>query len=146
MTSPLLPLALRRALLRLGGVKLGAMVWGLKSCWLEAPEISIGTGAAIAAGCWFEGNGRIEIGRDCLIGPEVLILTSTHALGADGEIARKSEARDVRIGDGCWLGARVMIMPGLNIGAGAIVAAGAVVTRDCDAGGFYAGVPARRIR
>ncbi|MHB1570667.1 MAG: acyltransferase [Solirubrobacteraceae bacterium] len=127
-------------------MKLGAMVWGLKTCWLEAPEISIGSGAAVSAGCWFEGNGRIEIGCDCLIGPEVLILTSTHAFGPDGEIARKSEARNVRIGDGSWLGARVMIMPGLTIGAGAVVAAGAVVTRDCDAGGLYAGVPARRLR
>jgi maltose O-acetyltransferase len=146
VTSPLLPLALRRALLRLGGVKLGAMVWGLKHCWLEAPRISIGTGSSISAGCWFEGNGRIEIGRDCLLGPEVLILTSIHALGSGGEIARKSEARDVRVGDGCWLGARVMIMPGLNIGAGVVLAAGAVVTKDCESGGLYAGVPARRLR
>jgi maltose O-acetyltransferase len=146
VTSPLFPLAVRRTLLRLGGVKLGPMVWGLKHCWLEAPEISIGTGSSIAAGAWLEGNGRIEIGRDCLLGPEVLILTSIHALASDGEITRKSEARDVRVGDGCWLGARVMILPGLTIGDGAVVAAGAVVTKDCEAGGLYGGVPAKRLR
>jgi maltose O-acetyltransferase len=145
-TSPLFPLALRRALLRLGGVKLGAMVWGLKHCWLEAPQISIGTGSSIAAGCWLEGNGRIEIGPNCLLGPEVLILTSIHALGPDGGITRRSEVRDVRIGDGTWLGARAMIMPGVNIGAGVVVAAGAVVTKDCESGGLYAGVPARKLR
>jgi maltose O-acetyltransferase len=146
VTSPLLPLAVRRSLLRLGGVKLGAMVWGLKHCWLEAPQISIGTGSSIAAGCWLEGNGRIEIGCNCLLGPEVLILTSIHPLGPDGEIGRKSEARDVRIGDGSWLAARVMIMPGVTIGAGVVVAAGAVVTKDCEAGGLYAGIPAKRLR
>jgi maltose O-acetyltransferase len=146
VTSPLLPLAVRRALLRLGGVKLGAMVWGLKHCWLEAPQISIGTGSSIAAGCWLEGNGRIEIGRNCLLGPEVLILTSIHPLGPEDEISRKSEPRDVHIGDGSWLGARAMIMPGVNIGAGVVVAAGAVVTKDCQDGGLYAGLPAKRLR
>jgi maltose O-acetyltransferase len=93
-----------------------------------------------------EGNGRIEIGPNCLLGPEVLILTSIHALGPDGGITRRSEARDVRIGDGTWLGARAMIMPGVNIGAGVVVAAGAVVTKDCESGGLYAGVPARKLR
>jgi maltose O-acetyltransferase len=143
VTSPLLPLALRRALLRLGGVKLGAMIWGLERCWFQAPQISIGSGSYINAGCWFEGSGRIEIGRDCLLGPEVLILTSTHARDSGGDVARVSEAGQVRVGDGCWLGARAMLMPGVSIGAGTVVAAGAVVTRDCEAGGLYAGVPAR---
>lgn len=146
VTSPLLPLAVRRTLLRLGGVKLGAMVWGLKHCWLEAPDISIGTGSSIAAGCWLEGNGRIEIGHNCLLGPEVLILTSIHSFGPDGDIGRISEPRDVRIGDGSWLGARALIMPGVRIGAGVVVAAGAVVTRDCEAGGLYGGVPAKKLR
>ena len=146
VTSPLLPLAVRRALLRLGGVKLGAMIWGLERCWFQAPQITIGTGSFINAGCWFEGRGRIEIGQDCLLGPEVLILTSRHAFGSGGDVARESESGAVWIGDGCWLGARAMVLPGLSIGARAVVAAGAVVTRDCDAGGLYAGVPARRLR
>jgi acetyltransferase-like isoleucine patch superfamily enzyme len=76
VTSPLLPLAVRRTLLRLGGVQLGKMIWGLQRCYLESDQISIGDGAAVNGGCWFEGHGRIEIGSDCFIGPEVMIVTS----------------------------------------------------------------------
>jgi maltose O-acetyltransferase len=103
-------------------------------------------GSFINAGCWFEGNGRIDIGCNCMMGPKVMVLTSIHALGSEGGVARQSEPRDVTIGDGCWLGARAMVMPGVTIGPGVVVAAGAVVTEDCDPGGLYAGVPARRLR
>ena len=145
-TSPLLPLALRRALLRLSGVKLGALVYGLERCYFGSPNVTIGTGSYVNAGCWFEGAGEIEIGDDCLFGPQVLVLTSIHALSADGEIARQSERLKVSIGDGCWIGAGAMILPGVSNGEGAVVAGGAVVTGDCEPGGLYGGVPARRIR
>jgi acetyltransferase-like isoleucine patch superfamily enzyme len=108
--------------------------------------VSIGTGSYVNGGCWFEGTGKIEVGENCLFGPEVLILTSTHALGPDGEIARAPKSRPVTIGDGSWIGARAMVLPGVTIGAGAVIAAGAVVTEDCEPGGVYGGTPARRIR
>jgi maltose O-acetyltransferase len=145
-TSPILPLALRRALLRLGGVKLGAMIWGLDRCWFQSPQITIGTGSYVNAGCWFEGVGRITLGDNCLLGPQVMILTSTHAVGDSGEVARAVQSRNVRVGDGCWIGARATIMPGVTIGAGTLIAAAAVVTKDCEAGTVYAGVPARRLK
>jgi maltose O-acetyltransferase len=145
-TSPLLPLPVRRALLRLGGVKLGAMVSGLDRCYFGSPNVSIGTGSYINAGLWVEGAGQVEIGGDCMFGPQVLILTSTHAVGPDAEISRRSEFHGVRIEDGCWICARAVIQPGVTIGAGAIVAAGAVVTADCEPGGMYGGVPAQRLR
>ena len=146
VTSPLLPLTVRRNLLRAGGVRLGPLVTGLERCWFESGQVTVEAGAYVNAGCWFEGHGRIVIGRDCLLGPEVMILTSTHAFGPDGEVARESSFRDVSIGERCWLGARAMVLPGVSIGAGTVVAAGAVVTRDCEAGARYAGVPARRLR
>lgn len=145
-TSPLLPLMIRRTLLRLGGVQLGAVIRGLDLCRFESEHISIGDGAYVNAGCWFEGHGRIDIGRDTLIGPEVMIVTSTHAYGPRGEVSRTPEYRDVQVGDRCWLGARVTVLPGVIIGEGTVIAAGAVVTKDCDPGALYAGVPARRIR
>jgi maltose O-acetyltransferase len=52
----------------------------------------------------------------------------------------------VRIGDRCWIGARATILPGVSIGDGTVVAAGAVVTKDCEPDALYAGVPARRLR
>ncbi len=122
------------------------MVWGLERCWFESRHVSIGTGSYVNAGCWFEGTGAIEVGDNCLFGPEVLVLTSTHALGADGVIGRATESRPVSIGDGAWIGARATILPGVTIGAGAVIAAGAIVSADCDSGGVYGGVPARRLR
>lgn len=146
VTSPLLPLVARRTLLRLGGVRFGPVVWGLERCWFESEQVSIGAGSGVNAGCWFEGHGPIVIGRDCFIGPEVMIVTSVHLISAEGQVAREANYREVRIGDNCWLGARVMLLPGVTIGAGTIVAAGAVVTKDCEPGAVYAGVPARRLR
>ena len=145
-TSPLLPLPVRRTLLRIGGIKLGALVYGLVHCYFASANVSIGTAAFVNTGCLFEGDGHIAIGNDCMLGPQVTILTSTHPVGSSGEIAREPETHDVRIEDGCWICARATILPGVRIGAGAIVAAGAVVTSDCDPGGLYAGVPARRVR
>ena len=145
-TSRLLPLVVRRTLLRIGGVKLGALVQGLKHCYFESPNVTIGTGSAFNSECWFEGSGHIQIGNDCMFGPQVLVLTSTHAVGSDGQVARENKPLDVHIEDGCWICARATILGGVRIGAGAIVAAGAVVTSDCEPGGFYAGVPARRVR
>lgn len=146
VTSPLLPSVLRRALLRLGGVHIGDKVWGLERCWFESGHVRIGTGSGVNAGCWFEGAGRIEVGENVGLGPEVMILTSTHGIAPGGAVRRRQEYLDVRIGDGAWIGARATILPGVTIGAGALIAAGAVVTKDCEPGGLYGGVPARRLR
>jgi len=145
-TSMFLPLAVRRTLLRLGGVRLGPVVWGVERCWFESEHVTIGAGSGVNARCWFEGHGPIIVGRDCLVGPEVMILTSIHEIDGDGQVAREASYRGVHIHDQVWIGARALIMPGVTIGEGAIVAAGAVVTKDCEPGGVYGGVPARRIR
>jgi maltose O-acetyltransferase len=145
-TSTLLPTAVRRALLRLGGVKLGAVIWGLERCYFESENVSIGPGCAVNAECWFEGHGRIVIGRDCLFGSQVMILTSDHAIDPDGQVSRSATYGEVHIKDRCWIGTRVMIMPGVTIGEGTVIGAGALVTKDCDPGAVYVGVPAKRVR
>ena len=55
-------------------------------------------------------------------------------------------AEPVNIGAGSWLGANVTVLPGVNIGNGAVVAAGSVVIRDCVSHGLYAGVPAKLVK
>jgi maltose O-acetyltransferase len=145
-TSTLLPTPVRRALLRLGGVELGPVVWGLERCYFESEHVSIGAGSAINAECWFEGHGRIVIGRDVLFGSQVMVLTSNHDISPEGEVARQVTYGEVHIGDRCWIGTRVMIMPGVTIGEGTVIGAGALVTKDCEPGAVYIGVPARRVR
>jgi maltose O-acetyltransferase len=145
-TSTLFPTAVRRALLRLGGVELGAVIWGLERCYFESEHVSIGPGCAVNAECWFEGHGRIVIGRDVLFGSQVMILTSDHGISPAGEVARHATYGEVHIGDRCWIGTRAMIMPGVTIGEGTVIGAGALVTKDCEPGAIYVGVPARRVR
>ena len=145
-TSSLLPLAARRGLLRLAGLQIGAQVTGLKRCGFETKRISIGDGSFVNVGCWFEGAGRVDIGRNVFLGPQVMVITSVHEIDVDGLAARMPAPGQVTIGDGCWLGARATILPGVTIGEGTIIGAGAVVTKDCKPGAVYAGVPARRIR
>jgi maltose O-acetyltransferase len=145
-TSIMLPLAVRRILLRLGGVRLGSEIWGLDRCYFESEHVSLGNGTMVNTGCWFEGHGPIVIGRDSFLGPQVMIITSVHEFGPSGEVARRPSYREVRIGDRCWIGARATVLPGVSIGDGTVVAAGAVVTKDCEPDALYAGVPARRLR
>jgi maltose O-acetyltransferase len=52
----------------------------------------------------------------------------------------------VTIEDGCWIGANATVLPGVRIAGGTVIAAGAVVTRDCEPNSLYAGVPATRIK
>jgi maltose O-acetyltransferase len=141
-----LPLSLRRGLLRLAGIQIGAKVTGLKQCGFQSKHVSIGDGSFVNAGCQFEGFGRIDIGRDVFLGPQVMILTSTHEIDEDGEVNRTPAVRPVHIGDRCWLGARATVLPGVSIGEGTVIGAGAVVTRDCKPGALYVGVPARQVR
>ncbi len=75
-----------------------------------------------------------------------MILTSVHEIAEDGQVARMPVPSRVCIGDRCRLGARATIMPGVTVGEGTIIGAGAVVTRDCEPGAVYVGVPARRMR
>lgn len=85
---------------------------------------------------------EVTIGAGCAISWDVVILDRDyHALGAAGE-----QCRAVTIGDGVWIGCRAMVLKGVTIGAGAVVAAGAVVTGDVAPRALVAGNPARVVR
>lgn len=58
----------------------------------------------------------------------------------------KAYSGDVVVEDGCWLGGNVTVLPGVTIKKGCIVGAGAVVTKDTEPDGLYAGIPAKRIK
>lgn len=78
------------------------------------------------------------------MGPSVLVTAANYRFN-DGQpvTSQAMDEADVVIGDDVWLGARVMVMPGVTIGDGAIIAAGAVVTKDIPAFAIAAGVPAK---
>ncbi|GAB2456305.1 acyltransferase [Xylanimonas ulmi] len=114
-------------------------------------RVSVGAGAQIGASCslWAgDSTGRIVIGDHALFAPDVFVTASNYDFDAvPGPVmaAPKREA-DVTIGANTWLGARVVVLPGVSIGDGSVVAAGSVVTKDLPPGVLAAGVPARVIR
>jgi acetyltransferase-like isoleucine patch superfamily enzyme len=113
-------------------------------------SIEVVEGAHLSLGGGYANNGaaivcfkEITIGRDVAIGPEVFIRDSdSHVISGSG----RSSTEPIRIGDRVWIGARAVILKGVTIGDGAIVAAGSVVTKDVAPGTLVAGVPAKFIR
>lgn len=93
-------------------------------------------------------RGPLKIGRDVLMGPECVILTTNHNFSKRESPIRLqgSTSKPVLIGDDVWIGQRVMIMPGVNIGNGAIIGAGAVVTKDVPPYTIVGGAPAKVIK
>ena len=114
---------------------------------LKEENISIGAGTAINNRTIFAGRGGITIGDNVLVGYETIIMTSTWNF-QDPDVPIKLQGittKPVVIGNDVWLGARVIIVPGVTIGDGAVVGAGAVVTKDVPPYTVVAGVPARKI-
>jgi maltose O-acetyltransferase len=137
----------RAAALRLAGVEIGpgTVIGGrFTIAGPGRPErnVTIGASGWINAGCYFDASDRIEIGDDVAIGQQVLVLTQSHHMGPARRRAADLFTAPVSIGDGCWIGARATILPGVTIGAGSVVAAGALVRSDVPGDTVVAGVPA----
>lgn len=110
--------------------------------------IALGDDVGIPRDITLDGRGGIEIGDGTMIGFESIILTATH-VSEDKDIPIRKQGMfcaPVKIGRNVWTGARVIIMPGITIGDGAIIAANSVVTEDIPPNTIYGGVPARFIR
>ncbi len=110
-------------------------------------RITLGRGVHVGERCYLwagDSTGRIRIGDDVLLAPEVFITASNYGTAAGRPIATQPRREaDVVIGDDVWLGARVVVLPGVTIGDGAVVGAGSVVTKDVPANAIAVGVPAR---
>jgi acetyltransferase-like isoleucine patch superfamily enzyme len=110
-------------------------------------EMILGSDVWIGQSCFLHSAGGIRIGDHVGIAPHVRILTSTHEeAGRQPVIFGGLEFAEVVIEDGCDLGVGTVILPGVTVGEGSIVGAGAVVTRDVAPYSVYAGVPARKLR
>ena len=88
----------------------------------------------------------VTIGDNVMIGPNTLITTVNHPLNAKERRNHMAIATPVTIGNDVWIGGNVTILPGVNIGDKAVIAAGAVVTKDVPANTVAGGVPARVIK
>ena len=107
-------------------------------------NIHVGENVFINSGCKMQDQGGIYIGDDVLIGHNGCLLTLNHEM--DPEFRADMHPQPIHIEDKAWLGSNVTVLPGVRIGKGAVVAAGAVVTKDVAPNTVVAGVPAKLIR
>lgn len=105
-------------------------------------NIEIGAGSIIGDNCLIDGRCGVSIGENVNLSSEVRIWTLQHDM-QDADFC--SVGGSVKIGDRAWISSNVIILPSVTVGEGAVIAAGAVVTRDCEPYTVYGGVPAKKI-
>lgn len=107
-------------------------------------NLKIGKGVFINSGVMFTDLGGIELADNVLVGPNATIISVNHPL--DPQRRHEVEMKPVLVEENAWLGANSTILPSVKVGKNAVVAAGAVVTKDVPANTVVAGVPARVIK
>jgi acetyltransferase-like isoleucine patch superfamily enzyme len=91
-----------------------------------------------------DGHNQLHIGRDVMIGPYCYFTDANHGKAPGSSVkSQPLQLASLIIEDEAWIGAHVVILPGVRIGKGAVIGAGAVVTRDVPAGAISCGVPSR---
>jgi len=133
----------RKFFFKISGVKIGRKSKLHTGCIFFNPSgIKIGQGTIIGYQTFLDGRAPLKIGNYVDIASEVMIYNSEH--NVHSEDMRPIE-EPVEIGDYVFIGPRAIILPGIKIGQGAVVAAGAVVTKDVPEKTIVAGVPAKII-
>jgi putative colanic acid biosynthesis acetyltransferase WcaF len=117
-------------------ISLGVEMW-------MGQRLAIGARSSIGQRCYIDARGGVRVDSDVSISREAALLTATH-IPDDPDYA--AELAPVHLERRCWIGMRSLVMPGVNVGEGAVVAAGALVTSDVERYTIVAGVPAKVLR
>lgn len=135
---------IRIGFLRIVGAQIGAHVFVGRNCDIRKPKnIRIGNHTVINPKVLLDGRGGLlRIGNNVDIALESIIWTESHDPHDDNH---KTINYSTTIEDYCWIGCRAMIMPGVVVGYGSVVAAGSIVTKQVDAKSIVAGIPAKFI-
>lgn len=147
LLTPLPPFVgkrLRVYILRAAGFRIGrgTTMWGMPTIIGRGDiysRLTIGEQVACNLGILFELEASITIGNKVAIGHQAMILTSSHNVGSSERRAGEQVRAPVVIEDGAWIGARCIMLPGVTVGAGAIIGAGSVVSQDVPPNTLVAG-------
>lgn len=135
--------AVRKFVYRLSGVKIGrGSAIHMWANFFDPKGIEIGEDTIVGDHCFLDGRDRLKIGNHVDIASQVLIYNSEHDINDE---SFKAIISPVEIKDFVFIGPRTIILPGVKIGKGAVVAAGAVVTKNIDEFKIVGGVPAKEI-
>jgi acetyltransferase-like isoleucine patch superfamily enzyme len=124
------------------GIHLGCHLWFYGPGQVRRDGFTLGRHSRVNRDCRLDVRGSLHIGENVSISPEVTVLTASH--GVDDPLFGVV-LRQVVIEDHVWIGTRAMVMPGVTLGRGSVVAAGAVVTRSVPPLTVVAGVPAKPV-
>jgi acetyltransferase-like isoleucine patch superfamily enzyme len=136
-----------RGLMPKNSVKIGNRVTifnNTEICALADYPVRIGDNVFINQGCIIHPN--TTIGNNVLLGFRVLVIPDSHLIGPSSKRAGNVIFKPIVIEDGCWIGANSIILGGVTIGKGTIIAAGSVVNKDCEPNCIYGGNPAKLIK
>lgn len=116
----------------------------LLNCSFDCTKsFKIGQNSVVNGNCRMDTRGGIVIGNNVSISSDVIILTADHDMNSPDFSGRN---KPVIIDDYVWIGTRVMILPGVKIGKGAVIAAGSVVVKDVESYNVVGGIPAKLIK
>lgn len=141
---------MKTILLRMRGSKIGKNLFLDRSVWINSPKkLILGNDVVISKDVVITTGGLVNIGNRVLIGYGTKILSANHRIPNNlSEPIRFSghDFKKVNINDDVWIGANVVILPGVTIGKNSVIAAGAVVTKDIQSNVIVGGVPAKLLK
>ena len=127
--------------LRMFGLEIGNNTFVAYPKNIDMTNISIWNGCFISQDLYIythEHEGvSLTIGDDVFVAPNVQLYLVTHDIGKTSKRAGQTKLGNISIGDGCWIGAGVIILPGVTIGRGCVIAAGSVVIKDVEPNSLY---------
>lgn len=138
---------LRQGLMKKMFGSVGENVWINQPLMLTVGStVTIGDGTYINAGLTLIDDCRVTIGKGCLFGTNVTLCTTGHPIDPEERAKCTMYSFPITIGDGAWIGAGAIILPGIHIGKYAVIGAGSVVTKDVPDYTVAAGNPCRLLR
>jgi acetyltransferase-like isoleucine patch superfamily enzyme len=141
--------SLKAQFLRLVGAQIGHRVVIYPGVYIiPGANLVIGNDVDLALDVLIQSSGGVTIGDRTLVGYRTQIISSNHVVpqGHGRIFSAGAEYRPIRIGNDVWIGGNCMILPGITIGEGAVVAGGSVVTKDVDPFCIVGGCPAKLIK
>lgn len=146
-SSPMCPHGARLGLLRGIGWEIGRNCSIAAGVFATRLQVALGDRVRIGHRFYLDGSGSVSIGSDSVLESGVKVLTTSHPI--EPAVRRRIMGKDiyttVLIGERCRIGAGAMVLPGVRVADGCVIAPGSVVSKDTEPETHYAGVPARKV-